>query len=90
MVAPSETSISGCISALGKRDFAEIEDLWIAATCLVALARDLTPAQVLKCLSDSFEEQSWNELKDDILVQYWEDQMRAAAAQPPSEFPPWE
>jgi hypothetical protein len=81
-VVAASTSVSRFIAGLGSVDVDDTNRLLIACVCVLAIARDLHPSEILETLAESFDEDDWDELKKAILLRDFEKQMGAAAATP--------
>ncbi len=65
------------IRALGKREFQEVEALFLASACLVAIGRGMHPTELLSCVAESFAEDDWEAIKESILLEQFERQLAA-------------
>lgn len=78
----ASTSVSRFITRLGPFDVEDTNRLLIACACVVAIAKDLHPSEILEALSETFDESDWNEVKKAILMRDFERQMGATAVTP--------
>ena len=71
--------MTDALDTLGDVELEEVKQMLMAAVCLVAIAERLEPAEVLRCLAETFDDDDWAELKEAILRRHWEAQMGSAA-----------
>lgn len=75
METPQTPEVAAVIRALGKRKFEEVEALFIASTCVVALGRGLHPSELVECLADSISEAGWEGIKEDIFFDRFREEL---------------
>lgn len=78
----ASTSVSRFITGLGSVDVEDTNRLLIACVCVLAIARDLHPSEILETLAETFNDDDWGEIKRAILLRDFEKQMGAPAGTP--------